>query len=313
MSDNATQVERRGALFAVLAYGAWGFLPAYWKMLSEVPVTNLLSVRILGSAVCGVALVVTLGRSNELRDISRNPAVLRRLGLTSLLLAGNWLLYLWSVLEGRIVEASLGYYITPLFNVGWGIWGDKERLLPYQWFAFGIAAVGVSLMAVDLGTLPWVSLILAASFSTYGFVRKRANVSALGGQTGESLLLCLPAGVTLLAFGAGDAAGAFGGAETTTLGLALLILAGPVTIAPLIWFAAAAKSLPYSKLGLFQYIAPSLQLLLAVAVYHERFGVVRGATFTLIGIALSIYVLGSLRRRRGVEPTRPALPRRITR
>ncbi len=298
MSEHSSN-DARGTLYALLAYGAWGVLPAYWKLLGQIPVANMLSLRIVGSAICGVALLFLLHRSSELTRILSTPRTRRVLLLTAVLLAANWLLYLWSVLEGRIVEASLGYYITPLANVAWGVLGDKEHLHRHQWVAFGFAGVGVAVMAFDLGMPPWISLLLAASFSTYGFVRKRAQVSALAGQTSEALLLMLPATLSFFVLGGG-----FGGAEQTTLGLWLITLAGPVTIAPLIWFAAAAKALPYSKLGIFQYIAPTLQLVLAVAVYGEAFGPARATTFLFILTAIVVYVGGNLRLRRGVRPTR---------
>lgn len=294
--------EHKGVLFAILAYGAWGILPAYWKLLSQVPVANLLSLRIVGSALCGTALLFALRRGAEIGAICKEGRILRRLGLSSVLLTGNWLVYLWAVVEGRIVEASLGYYITPLLNVGWGVIGDRENLARHQWLAFAIAAIGVCAMAIDLGSLPWISLVLACSFSTYGFIRKRTQASSLGGQSVEALLMSIPAAASFFIVG-----GAFGGAERSTAGMWLLLLAGPVTIAPLVWFAAAAKNLPYSKLGLFQYISPSLQLLLAVAVYEEPFGVARAVTFSFIGLAIGIYIFGSLRKRRSIRPTRTAV------
>ncbi|MCA9582522.1 MAG: EamA family transporter RarD, partial [Myxococcales bacterium] len=184
----------------------------------------------------------------------------------------------------RIVEASLGYFITPLANVGWAVLGDRERMRSGQWLSFAFAAIGVAILTLAAGHLPWISLVLAATFSTYGFVRRRIRVPALVGQTMEMVVLA-PVAMILISRGEG----------TNGEPLALLWLAGPLTLLPLILFAGAARRLPYSRLGLFQYIAPTLQLLLAVFLYGEPFGEARLMAFALIWMGIAIYCVDYLR------------------
>jgi chloramphenicol-sensitive protein RarD len=221
---------------------------------------------------------------------------LSRLALTALLISGNWLVYVWSVTHGHIVETSLGYYINPLVNVVLGVVVLRERLNRAQWLAVALAAIAVGYLTVLAGRPPWIACTLALSFSLYGFVRKVISVEALPGLASETLLLA-PLAVAYLGWCQAAGSGALG---TGAAGIsALLIGSGLVTAIPLLLFAYGARRLPYSTVGVLQYIAPSLQLMCGVLVYHERFGLERGVGFAIIWAALLIYAADGLWRARG--------------
>ncbi len=285
-----------GVGFALSAYLAWGFAPLYWKQLGSLSATELLTWRILLSAALATVLVGALGLSKDVGASLRRTRGWRLLSLSAMLLGSNWWIFIYAVNTDRIVDTSLGYYLTPLLNVALGLLFFGERLRLLQWCAVALAALGVGYMAIDLGRLPWISLALGTTFALYGAIRKSCEISSLGGLLVESTLLAVPATIYLLArelglTSVGDAPPAAG---YTARDVAWLSLSGVVTAFPLVCFAGAARRLPLSAVGLFQYIAPSRSLLVAVLLYGEPFTLVHLTTFALIWLALAIYVLDGL-------------------
>ena len=272
-----------GVLNALGCFSFWGLFPVYFKLLQHVPPLEVLAHRILGSALILLALVVLQGRGGTLLTDFRNHRRLGFYAITSLLIAINWLLYIWAVQQGRILEASLGYYINPLVNVLLAVLFLRERLNVRQWSAVGIATVGVLALVIGQGVLPWIALTLAFTFGSYGMLRKKAGLNPTVGLAVETLLLA-PAALLVLAMAGG---GAFGKINLQTD--ALLLVAGPITVAPLLMFLEAGQRLRLSTVGLIQYLTPTLQFLLAIVVYHEPFTGVHLITFGCIWLALALY------------------------
>ncbi len=285
-----------GVAYAVAAYGLWGVTPAYWKALDAVPAAELLAWRVIWSLVVAAALVALARAGGELRAVLRSARHGFPILVSSLLIGANWFTFLWAVENDQILATSLGYYINPLVSVVFGIAFLKERLRPWQAVAFGVAALGVARMAAGLGALPWVALVLSFSFALYGLVRKTAPVGPVVGFALEIGILTPLAAIYLATLWRGDAA-AFPLARPGSN--ALLAAAGVVTAAPLLLFNSAAKRLRLATLGFFQYLAPSLALLLAVFAYGEPFTRVHAFTFGCVWLALALYSLDSLRALRG--------------
>lgn len=281
-----------GGIYAVLAYLTWGLMPAYWKLVPELSAPELIAHRVVWSVFVTGALVFAFRRGRELRATLTDPRRLGVLLVTALLVSVNWLVFVWAVLNGRVLESSLGYFINPLFNVLLGVVLLKERLRPLQAGAVALAAAGVLNQGWQLQTLPWVSLALAASFGAYGLIRKLAPIEPLVGLTVETLLL---APVALLGLSWLDVRG-LGHFGHGSFGRDLIIMgAGLITALPLLWFANAAKRLRLSTLGFFQYLAPSVQLGLAVLAYGEPFTAVHALTFGCIWAALALYTFDARR------------------
>ncbi len=289
-----------GVVYAVLAYGAWGILPVYWKALAEVPADQIIAWRILGTVAFSALLLAGLRRFGEVRAIFQRRREAGLLLLAGLLVSGNWLIYVWAVHHDQLLEASFGYYLNPLFSVflGWLFLG--ERLSRPQSVAIFIAAIGVSVFGWEFGGLPWVSLALATSFGLYGLIHKLCEarpIPALGFETAG----LLPLASIYLFFWVEPALGA--APELGVTSTWLLGLAGPATALPLLWFASAARRLPLSQVGLFQYIAPSLSFLLALFVYHEPWSPTHALAFGFIWSALAVFTADTLQRnKRGVSP-----------
>ncbi len=274
-----------GRLYAVLAYTAWGLLPIYWKLFGQTPAIEVLSHRMIWSLVFLLALLGLQHRQAELKQVWRSPKKVAVLLATAVLLTFNWGLYIYGVNSDRVVETSLGYFINPLVNVLLGFVFLKERLHWGQKVAVLLAALGVANFIVQFGSVPWIALALAVSFACYGLLRKIVAVSPLVGLTVETMLIT-PVALALVGFWAVSGTGHLG----TSLSMALLFIgAGVMTSMPLLWFNNAAKRLRLSTLGFFQYIAPSIQLLLGVWVYREPFTTTHAVTFGLIWLALAIY------------------------
>ena len=286
----------RGMLAAASAYVLWGFLPIYWKFLQHVSAQEILIHRILWSLVT-VVLLLTVQRQWQWLRVSRErPAILRTFVVTGVLLAINWLVYIWANNHGHIVEASLGYFITPLVNVVLGLVFLHERMRPAQWLAIGIAAAGVLYLILNAGGLLWISFTLAFSFGIYGLLRKTAQLGSLPGLTVEMAVLCLPAlAYALFLQSSGQAAFAHGSPTTTIL----LAFSGVITAVPLLLFAFGARQVPLTSLGVLQYIAPTMQFLIGVLLYGERFTPSRIIGFSLIWLALILYGWDSYRQARG--------------
>ena len=285
----------KGMIYAAAAYVMWGLLPLYWKALDDVPADQILANRIVWSLVF-VSLILTARHNWDwLSGTLHRPRVLATFALSGVVLGINWFIYIWAVNAGFIVETSLGYFINPLVNVLFGYLFLKERLRPAQWFALGIALSGVLYLTFSYGAFPWIALTLAFTFGIYGFLRKTAPLNSAEGLFLETAVLFLPAiGFLLLQQMRG--VGAFGQINMATN--LLLIGAGLVTSVPLLLFAAGARRITLTSLGLLQYIAPTLQFLIGVLIFNEPFGISRLIGFGLIWLALIFYTVESLRYRR---------------
>ncbi|WP_434457009.1 EamA family transporter RarD [Stutzerimonas urumqiensis] len=284
----ATADLRKGYMLGLLAYGIWGLFPLYFKLLTAFDPMLIVTQRVLWSALFGALALAVWRHRGWWRELIDHPRRIGVLAVSGLLIASNWLIYVWAVNNDQMVAASLGYYINPLVNVVLGLVLLRERLRRLQWIAVGLAALGVLQQLMALGQIPWVSLVLALSFGFYGLLRKQAPVAALPGLVVETWLLLPLALGWLLLSGHGASASAF----TLTQPQAIwLIAAGPITLIPLLCFNAAARHLPYSTLGFLQYIAPTLILLLAVAVFDEPFPPDKLIAFGFIWAGLAVYSL----------------------
>ncbi|MBI3900417.1 MAG: EamA family transporter RarD [Gammaproteobacteria bacterium] len=283
------RIDKAGVVYATLAYLAWGVFPIYFKALQEVAPLEVLVHRVLWSL--GFLLIVLAWQRHFgwLRTVWQQPRLLARFALSAVALSVNWLVYIWSVGVGRVVDASLGYFITPLFSVMLGLIVLHERLRAGQWLALATAALGVIWLTWQTAQLPWIGLVLATSFSLYGLLRKTASLGTLEGLSLETLLL-FPVALAFLLY-LGDRSALVSGSITTQ---ALLVTVGPITAIPLLLFAAGARRLPLSMIGLLQYIAPTLQLLVGVWLYHEPLSGPKLLGYALIWLALAIYTAEGL-------------------
>lgn len=297
MSDRATPSSTSaGVLYALGAYGIWGFAPAYWKALEAVPATQILAHRVLWSMLVGLLLLLLTRSGSEFRSVLGSRRHLLPMLASAALIGTNWLTFIWAVETDRILDTSLGYYINPLINVFFGMVFLRERLRPWQIVAVLLAAAGVLQMVFSLGMLPWISLVLAVTFALYGLVRKVAPVMPVVGLTLETSLLAPLGGAYLLLVHASGSDAVW----HATRGVKILIACtGLLTAVPLLCFNSAAKRLRLSTIGLFQYIAPSTALLLAVFLYGEPFTRIHATTFACVWLALAIYTLDSARAVRG--------------
>lgn len=294
MSGHA--VDRRGLWVALASFVLWGLMPLYWHLLKAVPSLQIVMHRIVWSAVLVVAWLLWKQGRGWLRAAVSKPRVASMLALSGVLIAFNWGLYIWAVNAGHVIESSLGYFINPLLNVVIGTVFLRERLGRAQWVSVAIATASVLWLTFDYGRLPWIALALAASFALYGLIRKLAAVDSIPGFGLESVYLFVPA-LAVMLWGEANGLGGFGGGWGLRLDL-LLVLAGALTALPLIGFAYAVRRVPLSVIGLMQYIAPTLQFLIGVFVFHEAFDRGRAIGFIGIWIALAIFVLDGVRRAR---------------
>jgi chloramphenicol-sensitive protein RarD len=254
----------------------------------------VLAHRVVGAFLFLLVLLAALRRWAWLGQVARQPRVLAAFLVSAVLLSINWLAYIWAVANGHVVDASLGYFITPLINValGYGLLGERPRRA--QWIALTIAAAGVVWLTVSAGRLPWIGLVLGLSFGAYGLLRKVASLGALEGLTLETLLLA-PAAAAAMAWWWGGSPSSFPGPDLATN--AWLLGLGPATTLPLLLFAVAARSLPMATLGLLQYASPSIQFLIGVTLFDEPFSLTRLVGFVLIWLALALYSVDGWRRR----------------
>lgn len=287
-------LDRRGLGFGLGAYLIWGFLPLYFLLLAGVTAGEIVADRIVWSLVLLVGILAVAGRFGKLLAVLRDPRTIGLLAISAALISVNWLVYIWAVQHHYVLAASLGYFLNPLVNVLIGVVMLGERLTRTQMAAVALAAAGVVVLAVGAGAGLWISLTLAVSFAFYGLVRKVAPVESLEGLTIETAILT-PFALAYMAWLASNDALIFGDAPGLT---ALLVLAGAVTAVPLLLFAGAARLLPYSTLGLLQYLAPTLQFLLAITVFGEVMTLSHIICFALIWSGLALYVFGSVRRPR---------------
>jgi chloramphenicol-sensitive protein RarD len=296
-----------GALFATLAFVWWGLFPLYFRIVTAVPAGEVLSHRILWCLLF-LSVVMSLRRQWAwLPQVVRAPKVLAAFAASALMIAANWLTYIWSVNNGHVVDSSLGYFITPLVNVLLGTTLLHERLRRVQWIALALAGAGVVWLTVQAGHLPWIALVLGITFGAYGLLRKVAALGALEGLALETLLLAPLAAIALAVLW-------HSGANTfPSAGMATnvwLIALGPITAVPLLLFAAAARRLSMTTLGLIKYIGPTIQFALGVWVFDEPFSAARLVGFAFIWLALILYSLDGWQnsRRSAIEAARSIAP-----
>lgn len=292
----------KGVLSALTAFLIWGLFPLYFKQLAQVPPEQVLAHRVVWSLVLVMAVLAWQGRWRWLAEAGRNLAQTGRMAAAAVLLALNWWVYVWSVINGHVVEASLGYFLNPLVNVllGYAVLG--ERLRRVQWAAVALAAAGAAILTWQTGRVPWIALVLAASFGLYGLLRKQAPLGPLEGLGFETLVLAAPA-VLAMAWWTWQGSAAFPAADFATN--AWLVGTGPITAVTLLFFAAGARALPLATLGFLQYLTPTLQFALGVWVFQEPFGLEKLLGFAVIWIALAIYSgegWWAARRRRSAGP-----------
>ncbi len=281
----------KGVAFAIAAYGFWGLNPIYFKAVAHVPAVEVLAHRVVWSVLFLVVLVAMIRTWGRLAAALRDRRTLLMLALSTLVISGNWLIYIWAITVERVLETSLGYYINPLISVLLGVLVLRERLGLWQGVAVALAAAGVLNLALGVGGFPWVALSLALTFGVYGLIRKTVAVGSIEGLLIETAIM-LPAALAYLVYLALSGAGRFAAGDLGTD--LLLFLCGAVTMLPLIWFTSAARRLRLSTVGFFQYIAPTCHFLLAVFAFGEPFTSTHLVTFLLIWTAVGIYTAQSL-------------------
>jgi chloramphenicol-sensitive protein RarD len=276
-----------GIVYAALAYVAWGLFPLYFRQVSAVSSLEIVLHRTVWSLVFLLLVLGAMRRFGAMRPVLRNRRQLLLFALSALLLSGNWVVYVWAVNNGHVLDASLGYFINPLVYVLLGYAFLHERLRPLQWAAVALAGLGVLWLNWQAVLLPWIALLLAGSFGLYGLMRKTAVLGALEGLALETMLLAPLAVPALAAWTLLGSTSALAHAGASTVGW--LLLAGPVTAVPLLLFAAGARLIPLGTLGLLQYIGPTLQMAIGLWVFHEPFQPARLLGFVLIWLALLVY------------------------
>ena len=281
----------KGVLYAISAYALWGLLPLFWKLLEDVPAFQILCHRISWSLVFLIFIHMIRKNFSWLKDAFKNKRTVITFLTTSILLSVNWFTYIWAVNNGRTIEASLGYFINPLLCVILGVIVLKERPDKWSWIAISLAGAGIGYTVIVYGSVPWIAFVLAGSFSIYGLLRKQASLNSLQGLTFETLILFLPATAILIYFEV-KGIGSFG--HVTFTKNVYLSLAGIVTSVPLLLFAAAARRIELTSLGILQYIAPTLQFIIGLLVFQEDFSRSRLVGFSFVWIALIIYTTNNI-------------------
>lgn len=278
----------KGILYAAFAFFCWGLFPLYFHALGEVPAMEILAHRMLWSLLF---LCIVLGVRRQwqwLPQVLRQPRVLGSFVASAVLLTTNWFIYIWSVNNGHVIDASLGYFINPLVNVLLGVLVLKETLRRGQWIAIGMAAAGVAWLTWQAGQLPWIALILGVTFGSYGLLRKTAALAALEGLSLETMIL-FPLALIYVLWLTTHGQNTFINSDSDSTRW-LLAAAGPITAIPLLLFAAGARKIPMAVLGLLQYLSPTMQALLGVWFFHEAFPAPRLIGFLIIWAALALYV-----------------------
>jgi chloramphenicol-sensitive protein RarD len=287
--------DERGLPYGIAAYALWGAFPLYWPLLEPAGAMEILAHRMLWSLVVVVALLYFTNGWARVRDVLAVPAQRWRLCAAAVFVSVNWGVYIWAVNAGHVIEASLGYFINPLFTVLLGVALFGERLRPVQWVAVAIGGLAIVVLAVDYGRPPWIALVLAFSFGMYGYLKKRVSVGAVESLAIETGFMAVPALVAVVVIGL------LGRSTFATHGAGhagLLVTTGIVTAAPLLLFGAAARRLPLTTLGLIQYLAPVLQFAVGVGIRHEPLPPARLAGFALVWVALVILSVDGLTRAR---------------
>ncbi|MBP7262620.1 MAG: EamA family transporter RarD [Spirochaetia bacterium] len=276
-----------GTAYGVAAYAMWGLFPIYWKALSSVDSFQILAHRVAWAFVFSLILALATGRGRDLASFLRSPRRLLASAAAGFLVTLNWGIYIWAVNSGRIIESSLGYYLNPLVSVLIGATLLREKIDKGMIAASAVALVGIGILTVSYGRLPWVSLSLAVTFAVYGYIKKKANLDSINGLAAETAFV-FPLALVFLAVEHTAGKGSFwnAGAGPTVL----LTLAGPITAIPLMLYAAGVRLLPLSRMGFLQYLSPTLQLSLGVLVYGERLEGPRALAFGFILAALTVFL-----------------------
>lgn len=288
MRHEEEREKKVGIAYAVLAYAAWGMLPLYWKYLERVPAFEILAHRIFWSFLFVLALLLLYRRGTLFKEALCNMRIALPAFLASLLISANWFIYIWAVNNGHVIESSLGYYINPLLSVGLGVLVLKERLTRWQIVALSLAGVGVLILTLQYGKVPWIAFSLAVTFGLYGLVKKQAQTEAMVGLALETFFVA-PLALIYIVFLEAKGAGAIGFVSAAEMGL--LLGAGVVTAFPLLWFAKGARTVPLSMLGFIQYLSPTITLAIGVFVFKEAFTAVHTISFAFIWCALLLYSL----------------------
>jgi chloramphenicol-sensitive protein RarD len=284
------EAQAGGLAYAFLAYGSWGVFPLFWKLVDHVPAVELVAHRVVWACGAYLLLVAWKRRLHELKVALRSTKVLRAIAPAAVLISFNWLVFVYAVVTERVLHASLGYFLNPLVSIVLGLVFLRERMRAGQWIAVALAALGVVQLTTLAADVPWIGIALAVSFGLYGLTRKIAPIDGLLGATIESVLL-LPLAIGYLVWLAVSGAGTFATADLRTD--LLLVCAGFITAAPLVWFANAARRLPLRTLGFVQYLAPSIQFLLAVLVFGEPLTPVHLRSFACIWAAIAVFTAES--------------------
>jgi chloramphenicol-sensitive protein RarD len=289
--------NKLGLLFGISAYSLWGAFPLYWPLLEPANPLEIVSHRAVWTLVfCFIVLATTKALKSTLATLKR-PKIAAKLFLTSLLISINWLVYIWATNNGHVVEASLGYYINPLIIIGFGVILLKERMRPLQWIAVAIASIGVLVLTIDYGRLPWVAFALAISWGSYGLIKKQLGLGALEGLAIETFISGFFYLGYLIYIG-NQGTGQFG----HHIGLTLLLMsAGAITAIPLLLFNGSATRLPFTTIGLLQYITPTLQFSVGVWIRHEDMPTARWIGFLIIWLALTTLALDLIKSSRAVD------------
>lgn len=290
---------KSGLMNAIIAYTMWGLLPLYWKLFETMPAGEILSHRIVWSFVFVAILIAVQRKWSDLKAVAANRSSLLSLTVSSLLITANWLIFIWAVNNGHVVETSLGYYLTPLLNVLLGVLFLREKPSKGQWLAVALAGAGVLFVAIDYGRFPWISVSLALTFGLYGLAKKKVSFDSRIGLFTETAVVTPLALLFWIYLGASHTATAW---SLPPGSLLLLLLAGAATALPLLFFAKAAKLLPLTTLGFVQYIGPSITLLLSVFVFDERISTVLLISFSLIWAALIVFAMSSIRAAKSPNP-----------
>ena len=278
----------KGIWYGIAAYACWGLFPIYWKWLVHVSALELISHRIIWSCVMLTVIIFLTRQWQAFRQAIQAPRVLRIYLVAAILISINWLVYVWAVISGYVVESSLGYFINPLVSVALGVIILRERLRPGQWLPIILATIGVLYLTWAYGKPPWIALTLAFTFGVYGFVKKTAPLNSLYGLSLETGILIVPATLFLI-YSEVVGQGAF--LNTGLIADALMMGAGVVTTIPLLLFASAARRIPLSLMGVLQYLAPTLQFLCGIWIYHEPFSQTQFIGFGIVWIALIIFAV----------------------
>lgn len=289
--------NKLGLLFGISAYSLWGAFPLYWPLLEPANPLEIVSHRAVWTLVfCFIVLAATRALKSTLATLKR-PKIAAKLFLTSLLISINWLVYIWATNNGHVVEASLGYYINPLIIIGFGVILLKEKMRPLQWIAVAIASIGVLVLTIDYGRLPWVAFALAISWGSYGLIKKQLGLGALEGLAIETFISGFFYLGYLIYIG-NQGTGQFG----HHIGLTLLLMsAGAITAIPLLLFNGSATRLPFTTIGLLQYITPTLQFSVGVWIRHEDMPTARWIGFFIIWLALTTLALDLIKSSRAVD------------